>query len=194
MRSQTWPNHALQNPAIALWLQSSRSVRRAAALGTLNEYEPHCCDVKGSPSRSSSELCCRSLVVRQWLRPRIQRLVILPRQNPLRLEVLELLDSCPQVNGICVLFWSGRMPHSSCKLRLLMRRRQANSTFWLAFVGVTVPRMGKSLPRCRFRTTTSKSRVDVWSAGSRFLSFSHRFKTDDSMITYHARHDDCQPL
>ncbi|PYL36218.1 MAG: hypothetical protein DMF38_01960 [Verrucomicrobia bacterium] len=76
---------------------------------------------------------------RQWLRPRIQRLVILPRQNPLRLEVLELLDSCPQVNGICVLFWSGRMPHSSCKLRLLMRRRQANSTFWLAFVGVTVP-------------------------------------------------------
>src|SRR4030095_7976339 len=62
--------------------------------------------------------------------------VILPRQNLSRLEALELPGLCPKANGICERFWSGRMPRSSYKLRLLMRRRQASSTFWLACVGV----------------------------------------------------------
>jgi hypothetical protein len=54
--------------------------------------------------------------------------MILPRQNPLRLEALELPGSCPKASGICERFWSDRMPHSSYGLRLLMRRRQASST------------------------------------------------------------------
>ena len=84
-----------------------------------------------------------------------------PRQNPSRLEVLVLPGSCPKGNGICELFSNGRMPRNSYKPRLVMQRRQASSTFWLACAGVIVPRIKKSSIPWRVPTMMLKWRADA---------------------------------
>jgi len=53
------------------------------------------------------------------------------------------------------------MPRSSCKVRSLMRHRQARSTFWLACAGVIAPRIKRSLIRWLVLTMTLNLCVDA---------------------------------
>src|SRR5262249_13776438 len=86
------------------------------------------------------------------------------------------------------------MLRSSCKLRSLTRHLQASSTFWLVYVGAIGARIKRSLIRWVTLTMTLKSYADAWSAKSRFVRLSRRFKMANSMITCRGRRGDCRPL